>query len=280
VESEDVARRLERELGGCMQMIFLEKKEMKHDLETIIPETCDPTQIVALDEKRWLDGVCPDAIQTNANFQKTLSISNSTEAAARKNGGLGYAVNLIFFEQDHELLRRKVFYPLLRTSLVFGSKEGMEAFKEANPNNRDELIPLDGDTFGSTGVQVRGGANNHCVRFCGRNDFNPSSGNVQEASEDFLDVRVQERKHLLQTFASKTRQVEQINQSMLDTEEEVRKSKESVDSLRVEIAKDNDSITTFMQQINKKMEKLANVTQACDTLTSSQQPPSKKMRVQ
>ena len=122
VEAADVARCLEQVLGGRMHNVFLSKFAMLRQLEARVPANSDITELRALDERRWANQRANGPCKPGPNPQYTLELNARIEAAANRYNCLGFAVNLVYIETEPNWLRRGVFFPLLRNTLVFSTK--------------------------------------------------------------------------------------------------------------------------------------------------------------
>ena len=186
VDALDVAHAIAVLLGSAMYNIYTDvESTIDGDLDCQWPglpaklQSSLSYKMVALmdswqKDKQWHEGVDESA-------QKLLLLP--TPPTLAEYGCLGYAVNLIQLDlRRAELYRRKIFYPVLRDSLVFLKKEELVRFKSECCSNgrwgafRCSLISLDNlpDKINpnpykllNSGVRMSGGVLHGPARFCG-----------------------------------------------------------------------------------------------------------------
>jgi len=217
VEAADVARCLKHELASSMAYIFTSKLATADLLRKLVPDAADRTHFFALlDEKRWSQGVAGENIRAKPGQQHTLDLDAALESeAARNYGSLGFAVNLIHIEHRQSLLRRRVFYPLLRNTLVFETEDRMTQFAIDFPDSTYPLVSLDGGSIKSNGARTCGGRGG---------GEGPSFKKRPSGSTTLLDPRLklqQELKDKMQTCEQqRSRAADDMKQPALSIERE------------------------------------------------------------
>jgi len=229
VEAHDLARRLEKHLGGRMQTIFSDSKAFIDT--TAIPQSAASTKLHWLDNPRGRKYTG----QYYDNAQRTLKLNPALERTAiDRYNSLGYAVNLIYIEGDKgrvERLRSKVFFPLLNTALVFQTSHDMLRFEKEQRGNTNLLLALTGwpDSVDPDGARTAGGGHSQTAKFCAR---------------PMGDVHLDPRLRQLAKIQNEERMCQQIIQKH-DTDQTQRHTMMALESL-----------TKDLEELNKSMEEL------------------------
>mmetsp|Transcript_58120 Transcript_58120/g.159521 ORF Transcript_58120/g.159521 Transcript_58120/m.159521 type:complete len:864 (-) Transcript_58120:399-2990(-) len=152
VESADVAKVLGVVLKSrLLDVVVQSNATIKWLEEQNLPETS--CKAIALSEKRCADTHFKGQVDGSAQRLLKLQTTN-VPAYSDVNGCLGYLVNLIVLEPEHaQELRTQLWWPLLRDSLLFVTKEQMRSWEARHPDSKNRLLSLDGGEISSSGMQ-------------------------------------------------------------------------------------------------------------------------------
>jgi chromosome segregation ATPase len=276
VEAADVARCLEQLLGGRMQNIFTSTLATLNQLWENVPSTAGYTELRAFDDPRWLKQVAGGNIvqKPEPNPQHTLNINTQAEETAKNDYGcLGFAVNLIHIEHNPRLLRRYVFYPLLRNTMIFKEASRMDKFaKEAGQHISYQLVSLDGKSIKSDGARVCGGGRSGGARFCQRPGEHTS----------FLDPRLAWIQQLKDTKRMCEQQLLRADEDKKQPEENIAREQREIEKLREELPRIARRVGELDRQIKEKTADLKELTSALEAKEADRSaasvPPAKKAR--
>jgi len=276
VDASDVAWCIAQLLGGRMLTVYAHEESMVDDV--LIPRVrgrCN-YEIKAITDKwhqqQFFRGPVDPSPQRLLSLELPVKRDPTFGTVLPEYYAcLGYAANLIHVDDEShaDIVRRGILYPELRDALIFETGAGLRHYKDDHPQQRRDLIALDGTRIRANGART------------GRRHADAQSETFRGVAlgTPALDPRIRRTQLLEGEIAYLRRQLEMAEEKAVKAAEAVKETVAEKATYQKQCDDLNERIVQVDREINDLQEQLTLLMQKRKrALPADEQPPARRAR--